>query len=175
MSIDMFFKHGTQHFSRIRRMMQGFGQRVPEVPEMPDEKDRISRGRLILEELLEYLEGAALQLCVSGDDPADPESRLAFEELKIAGLPGAAPNFVLMADALTDLSVVTIGSFVSMGIPDGPLLELVDENNLLKIARGHLDKTTGKFIKPADHQPPDIANLLLKLGCSRELVGLVAA
>lgn len=141
----------SEHYQRIAKMMQGFDQDTPDSPTVADEKTRILRVRLIMEEALEFAAASGVFVQIDGET-------LDFDELEFVGT--ATPNLVEMADGLADLSVVTIGSLVAFGIADEPLLKEVDENNLLKIATGHKDPATGKFIKAPDHPLPNIAGVL---------------
>ena len=70
------------------------------------------------------------------------------------------PNLVEIADGCADLSVVTIGTLSACGIADEMLLGVVDANNLAKFGPGHSIREDGKLIKPKNHKPPDIAQLL---------------
>lgn len=150
-------------------MMRGYGQRVPGSPEMPSPADRLTRARLIIEEALEYCEAAGI--AVTFGDQAIALHDLSFEHNCFErGAENAKPNFVEMADALADLSVVTHGGLASMGLPDVLLLEEVDDNNIQKIRNGHLDPTTGKFLKHPNHRPPDITRLLRSIGTPEELL-----
>jgi predicted HAD superfamily Cof-like phosphohydrolase len=145
----------TPHERRVKAMMLGFGQRCPASPTVGPPEDRISRARLKLEETLEYLDKAALSLRVKSlgydivtinlDKPFD-----APEGFVVEVHPDKKPDLVGMMDALGDDSVVNTGSFVAHGVRMTPILEAIDENNLMKIANGKLDDH-GKFQKAKDH------------------------
>ena len=64
------------------------------------------------------------------------------------------PSLALMMDACADIDVVTRGSAIACGVKLDPILQIVDENNLLKIATGHKNPDTGKFEKASDHPDP---------------------
>lgn len=156
--------HCSAHWQRVGGMMAGFGQEVPESPTIPDAKTRELRVRLLLEEVLEYAEAAGVEVRVRAVEEGNP---LTLEALDIttANLPGnPTPDWLEMADALADISVVNVGSMVAMGMPDIPFLWEVDVNNIRKIENGRVDETTGKFIKPANHQPPDLAAVARRIG-----------
>lgn len=146
----------TPHFQRIRQMMGGFGQDTPDRPEIPDAKTRELRCRLILEEALEFVEAAGFTTYMAaGGGIYHP---ISFKDLSFEST--SKPDLELMVDGLADISVVTIGSFVALGVADEAVLLEVDKNNLLKIATGHKDPETGKFIKAPDHPLPDIQGVL---------------
>jgi hypothetical protein len=67
---------------------------------------------------------------------------------------------VELVDGCCDLSVVTIGTLSACGVSDDPFLMEVDQNNLDKFGDGHSYREDGKLIKPPDHQPPRIEELL---------------
>lgn len=145
----------SNHEVRVRAMMMGFGQELPEKPTIADYKTRELRVRLMLEEVLEYAEAAGVGVYVENCrvDFGD----LDFQERNIA------PDIVKMADAVADCSVVVVGTSVAHGFPLEELQEECDANNLLKLANGHLDEF-GKFIKSKDHQKPNFERVLLDAG-----------
>lgn len=147
----------TQHYARVREMMRGFGQATPDTPGLPDAATRMLRVRLLLEEVLELAAAAGVRVQAGSQGPP-----VRFEDL-VFSASDAPPDLVQMLDAFCDISVVNTGGFVACGVPDGPLLAVVDQNNLLKIATGRLCAETGKFIKSPDHPPPDIAAELAAL------------
>ena len=143
----------SKHYDRVREMMRGFGQHTPEHPRVPDEHARKRCFFLLLEEVLEY--GAAAGLVAithQGDGTV-----LHIDDLVIVEDDSTDPDLVGMVDACADISVVNMCAFAAMGIQPDPVLEMVDENNLLKIATGTLDETTGKFKKHPDHPKPEFA------------------
>lgn len=156
----------TDHERRVRCMMEGFGQTTPERPTLATQATRESRVALLLEEVLEFAEDAAVTVCVRhGDDwvylhpqrarisdAVVPDGAWALMETE-----GAVPNLAGMIDALGDISVVNTGSFVAFGVRMTPILECIDANNMLKIATGRLNTETGKFEKHPNHPKPAIA------------------
>jgi predicted HAD superfamily Cof-like phosphohydrolase len=66
-------------------------------------------------------------------------------------------------DGCCDLSVVTIGTLSTLGVPDKPFLEEVDNNNLAKFGPGGYRNDYGKWVKPPGHKPPDISRILSEL------------
>lgn len=69
------------------------------------------------------------------------------------------PNLPEVADALADLSFVTIGANDVWGIPADAVWEEVCRANMAK-AGGPKDPVTGKALKPAGWSPPDIEGVL---------------
>jgi hypothetical protein len=121
-------------------------QVVPATPTVPEEKIRLLRARLILEEACETIHALGFGLQVG--------------ELKPR--PGGI-DLVDIADGCGDLSVVTIGTLSACGIEDEPVLREIDENNLTKFRPGHTIDEFGKLLKPADHKPPDLAGVLREM------------
>ncbi len=143
----------TEHQLRVEAMMKGFGQEVFDQPADRDEKTRILRARLIMEEALETIQdGLRVDVATHGFGPIE------FEDLEFKPKAGRA-NLAELADGCADISVVTVGTLSAFGIKDKPLLEEVDNNNLLKLKTATKDEF-GKFVKHPDHPPPDINGVL---------------
>lgn len=142
------------HERRVREMMTLFGQAVPSSPEVPPLDVRVLRARLLLEEVLEYIEAAGLALWSHHDGSMQP---FTMETAVITS--SGSPDLVAMTDALADITVVTTGAFAAQGTRMAPILECVDANNIAKYARGRKDEH-GKFIKAENHPKPDIATML---------------
>jgi predicted HAD superfamily Cof-like phosphohydrolase len=144
-------------------MMRGYGQLTPDKPCTPDEKTRRLRAQLELEEVLEFVRDSgfdvvALAYC---GDPRDSHITLGGF---CPGEPTKLGDYTLVSvrecdpvgvvDGLADISVVNTGSAVAFGVDLEPILEIVDNNNLLKIKTGKRDPATGKFIKHPNHPSP---------------------
>ena len=148
----------SAHQERIKKFMELAGQKVPDKPEIPDAKTRILRARLILEEAFETVDalGVDVSLIVKDDEAISIQfNNLLFEEC-------GEPDLQEIADGCGDVSVVTIGTLLACGIQDVPLLEEIDAHNLRKFGPGGYRAPDGKWIKPKDLQPPDIAGVLDK-------------
>lgn len=145
----------SRHEVRVRAMMMGFGQELPEKPTVADYKTRELRVRLMLEEVMEYAEAAGVQVGVSG------YAQLKFSDLHFRA--HAKPDIVAMADAVADISVVMTGTSVAHGFPLAALQEEVDKENMRKIQNGHLDEN-GKFIKGGGHVSGDFLGVLIEHG-----------
>jgi len=148
----------SAHQLRVEEFMRRAGQPVAERPALPSENIRSLRARLILEEALETVE--ALGFRVSIDSDAGLYSAVLTSRTGFDLQPCGRPSLIDIADGCADISVVTTGTLSACGIPDEPLLSLVDENNLAKFGPGHSFNGHGKLIKPPTHRPPDIAALL---------------
>ena len=148
----------SEHWKRVRKFMIGAGQPVGVIPSVPSYAVRELSVRLGLEELLEYAAAASVRITVKGSSARD---QIELDLTRVEFSPAEGPaDLVHMADGLADRSVVTMWAMNACGIDDEPLLSVVDENNLLKVERGTIDKDTGKLIKPPDHPKPDVAGVL---------------
>lgn len=146
---------GTDHYQRVQEFMEKAGQETPDEPTMPDADVRRLRAMLILEEALETIDALGIDLMVEitrGDEELDIDS-FRFLESDDA-------NLEEIADGCADISVVTIGTLISCGIVDAPLLEEVDRANLRKFGPGHSFNEAGKLIKPDDFEGPDVQGVI---------------
>lgn len=158
MSTDRLNNECTPHWQRVRRMMQAFGQATPGLPELPPVCDRVARARMLLEEVLEYVEAAGLQVRVTTAAADGVVVPLTMHNVQIDPIVGpCSVSLVEMCDALVDVRVVATGGMVACGVRDAPLQLLVDDNNMRKAEHGRLCPNTGKFLKPDGHVPPDVA------------------
>jgi len=92
------------------------------------------------------------------DFPAELRIRLIEEELAEFREAVAQGDLVEVVDALCDLLYVTYGAGVALGVDLEPFFVEVHRSNMAK--RGGAQRTDGKQLKPADWQPPRIAELL---------------
>ncbi|MBT8399749.1 MAG: hypothetical protein KJO98_04675 [Rhodothermia bacterium] len=147
----------TPHYKRVREFMQKVGQTIPEEPEIPDAHTRTLRAKLILEEALETIEALGVHVAAGRGDVevqlTSDGTELTFEATKEVDLEG-------VVDGCADISVVTVGTLISFGIDDEPVLEEVDAANLRKFEPGSYMREDGKWIKPPDWQPPDIVGVI---------------
>lgn len=145
-------KMQTPHQLRIEEFMRAAGQCVPRNPLVPPMEIRRLRAELILEEAIETIYALGFSVVQL------PDTSLIIQ-------PYGANVFDLAAivDGCVDTSVVAIGTLSACGVQDDPMLQLVDANNLDKIKRGTRGPS-GKFLKPADHKPPDIQTELERQG-----------
>lgn len=148
-------RSGHQH--RIDEFMRLAKQELPKVPCVPSNEVLRLRAKLILEEALETVRAMGIVVTRRGYEIEH------VDQLEFLWT-GDVPDLIEIADGCADLSVVTIGTLSACGIGDKELLECVDRNNLDKFGPGHSIRADGKLVKPADHQPPDIAGVLKAQG-----------
>jgi predicted HAD superfamily Cof-like phosphohydrolase len=145
----------TPHQQRIEAFMRLAKQDVPEAPVIPNDKILRLRAALILEEALETIDALGCDVLVD---------RTIFATKANTSVVSSHPaSLEDVADGCADISVVTIGTLSACGIPDEPLLEMVDQNNLDKFGEGHSIRADGKLIKPPSHQPPKIKEYIQSL------------
>ena len=151
----------TKHQRRVEKLMKKAGQNLPKELTMPTSKERLLRVRLILEECLETIEALGFDLCGTGQlFQMEGIVGMPIEMEEICLVPNNKESLVGIADGCADVSVVTIGTLSACGIEDESLLLEVDENNLKKFGPGGYKRDDGKWVKPADHQPPNIAKVI---------------
>lgn len=148
----------SAHFLRVCEFMQKAGQATPDVPALPDAETRRLRAKLILEEALETITALGFDVEV-GQTIA--RQTVALDDYRLK--PNGMENLSQIVDGCADVSVVTIGTMIACGVPDEPVLRLVDENNLAKFGPGGYRRDDGKWVKPHGHRPPDIAWLLTQM------------
>ncbi len=143
------------HEMRVCEFMNKAGRDIPLFPEIPDEKTRLLRAKLIHEECMETLDALGvsvsldLDLSLSGEDEISYTYRATHE-----------PNLVEIVDGCCDIKVVTTGTLLACGVDPEPVQILVDESNLAKFTGDGHKNADGKWVKPSDWQPPDIAQEL---------------
>ena len=155
------------HQQRVEQFHTGFEAidplrpRDPEKPTTPvSQENRLQRARLVLEEALELVEALGLHVTCKtcsqyflDPDCVDFDFWMAEEDLDLAEI----------AKECADVIVVTTGTLSRCGIPDKPILNAVDQNNLEKARGGWVDEN-GKFRKPPGFTKVDLEPLLRKLG-----------
>ena len=120
------------NFEKVKEFMNTFGQEVKNNPEFPNEKIIDLRKKLIEEELQELKD--------------------AIHENDI----------VEVADALTDILVVTYGAGVAFGIDLDKCFEEVHRSNMSKLsAEGKpIYNEYGKVMKGPNYSPPDLKKII---------------
>ena len=142
----------TEHQERVEQFMKAAGQELPTTPILPDFYTRKLRAKLILEEALETVEALGFAL-YTPEGLMITKGTLNLQEEYTADLEE-------IIDGCCDISVVTIGTLSACGVPDQPFLEEVDSNNLAKFGPGGHRREDGKWVKPPNHKPPAIAEVL---------------
>lgn len=150
-------KH-TGHYDKVQLFMLYAGQLdFFGPPAVPDYNTRLLRAQLILEEALETISALGFEVTAS-NSPADGS-------LVLVDGPNAKDGGPLeeIVDGCLDIAVVTTGTLVACNVPDTAFQAEVDDNNLLKFGPGYSFSSTGKLIKPPNHQPPKIKEMLCEL------------
>ena len=135
----------SEHQKRVDKFMKLAGQEVPNKPVIPDEKTRLLRAKLILEEASELIKGLGFQIIALIDESIIVDPSQKYE-----------PNLVEISDGIADVIVVTTGTASACGINSEAVQILVDENNLAKFGPGGYRRRDGKWVKPKNHLPPNI-------------------
>ena len=131
--------------------MREAGQTVPGAVTEPPAITRTLRAKLILEEALETIQALGFTVRLWGDVvTVDNCGFLADRDVDLEGV----------ADGCADLLVVPVGTLIAFGIDDEELLEEVDQASLRKFGPGGYMRDDGKWMKPPDWQPPNIARVL---------------
>lgn len=143
---------------RVRAFMTAINQEVRSRPSVPEEKVVRLRLRLIAEEFIELMAA-----CVGTDETVVGRVEQA-EELLMSAIADMTPAVDLpaVADALSDLRVVIVGSDAAFGINGDAIDNLVMTANELKLTGE--DDEHGKRQKPPGWTPPDIAGELRRQG-----------
>ncbi len=141
----------TEHYQRVKIFMEKVGQSTPTEVIIPNERTRLLRARLILEEALETVHALGISVAVQGQE---------VEMDSCTFMPDKPVDIEGVADGCADISVVTVGTLIAFGIEDEKLLREVDEANLRKFGPGSYVREDGKWMKPPDWTPPDIAGVL---------------
>lgn len=109
----------------IKNFMQAFQQECPETPTIPNEKVRVLRVKLILEELLELAEASGVSILVDGNKVK--------EENILVESNGELPNLLEIMDAIGDIDVVNTGAATAYGVDLEPIHLNIQESNMSKI------------------------------------------
>lgn len=153
----------SAHQARVEAFLRGIRRPIPDVPTVAGRELLATMGRTLLEETLEWLQAAGLNVRISlGDD--NHTRNLVYKDFTVTIDATREPGLVEMAKEAADVSVVTIGNLISCGIRDEEILRAVDENNLLKVATGSYDLASGKFVKAPNHPKTDLKPVLREQG-----------
>lgn len=115
----------------VKKFQTAVGQNVSEVPEFPDENERVLRRKLLREEVDEYFDG---------EDKDDLEN---------------------VAKELADIIYIVCGTAASYGIPLDRVFNEVHRSNMEKLVDGKVvRRDDGKILKPEGWTAPDIKSVL---------------
>lgn len=150
-------KEASAH-RRVRAFHLKYGHPAPTSVVVPNETMLRFRGKLVLEETLEFL-GASF---------AFEGSHVAAIEVVRRAVHGDYPyqlapvrlDFPEYIDACEDLKFVAEGTQVSCGVYSPPFATAVFDANMAKDPNG----PDGKPVKPLGWRPPDIRGLLISQG-----------
>ena len=146
----------SPHYQRVKDFMQKVGQDTPDQLTTPPEKIRILRAKLILEEALETVHAMGVVVRAGGPGSVQIENETLHYSAE------GDVDLVEVVDGCADISVVTIGTLIAFGVDDEPVLEEVDASNLRKFEPGSYRREDGKWIKPPNWTPPDIAGAITR-------------
>ena len=149
----------SKHQLAVIQFMLRAKQPAPATPSIPDGKHRILGARIMLEEVMEtILDGMAITLL--NKHTREP---IEFADIEFQIQDGVRPNLVELIDGCCDTRYVATWVLCSWGIPDEQFQEEVDHNNILKFGPGHSWDDNGKLIKPPQHRPPQIEEILTEM------------
>ena len=121
----------TNFYKDVKEFQTAVGQNVSEVPEFPDENERVLRRKLLKEEVEEYFDG---------EDKDDLEN---------------------VAKELADIIYIVCGTAASYGIPLDRVFNEVHRSNMEKLVDGKVvRRDDGKILKPEGWTAPDIKSVL---------------
>jgi predicted HAD superfamily Cof-like phosphohydrolase len=120
------------------------------------------RASLLLEEVFELIHAAGLRVRILGASQGKvcigTDDLLIEADRRLGGVAVPMPNEAEMIDALCDVSYVTFGAAVEMGVDLDPFFDAVHAANMKKL-EGPV-RADGKRLKPADWKPPPIQEML---------------
>jgi predicted RNA-binding Zn-ribbon protein involved in translation (DUF1610 family) len=111
----------TQHWRNIAEFMELAGQNVPNTLTTPPQEVCRLRAALILEEALETIKALGFRIVANKHT-----GNITLQDLN------TGPDLEQVIDGCADISVVTIGTLIAFGVPDKPVLDIVDKANLTK-------------------------------------------
>lgn len=136
-------------------------QLLPDRPTMPSMQVRIGRLKWIAEELCELANayGVEIDLNNRGNTTGNFAAfQLAPEKAQYQDPLDALTEAY---DATLDLMVFAIGTGLAMGTDLTPGWLEVHRTNMLRFGPGGYKRADGKWIRPADWQPPDLKSIVL--------------
>ena len=147
----------SKHQQAVEAFMRNAKQVVRDHPTVSiPEAERILSAKLLFEECIELTKrGLGVEVCLEYDE--------LFLPVNIADLVfdiSSPQNPIEVIDGVADVHVIATGIAARYGVNEGPIIDLVDENNMAKFGPGHSIREDGKLVKPPGHRPPDIAGEL---------------
>lgn len=109
---EFSFAQGMSTFQRVEVFHRNMKLPLNFDPVTPSVSDRLLRGRLMLEEFMEFLEqGLGLRLCHKAG------GRLDSDELDVIHVEGDRYDPVMTLDGICDMKVIADGTGVAFGLP----------------------------------------------------------
>ncbi len=148
--------------SRLQRQVEAFhalmGQRDPATPTDPSQDTRYLRAHIDSEEFAEEV------VALVGTEAARRLFAKAIDKLesKRGREPG---DLVEIVDGSGDSSVVAAGTLLACGVTDDAIHAVIMRSNMAKVGGGR--DAAGKWLKPKNWTPPDIATELVVQGWRR--------
>lgn len=151
----------SEHQQRVDEFMRLAEQEVPEAPVIPNEKTRILRAKLILEEALETIrEGLGVDVLI---DHGNSIKTVGFGNVIMENLDFNVvrdADLEQIADGCADVKVVTTGTLSACGIADEALQHAIDCSNLEKFSPGGRKREDGKWLRGPEWKKPDLNAIL---------------
>lgn len=148
-----------EHINNVKTFMERAGQNVPKKITIPDEKTRLLRAKLVIEEALEMCEALGVAIY-----PKSEDDRLkSNNDLNFYIDSDNEPNLVEIADAAVDILWVSVsGPMIDIGCVDKlqECVAEVDRSNLSKFIDGHKCPDSGKWIKGPSYSPANIKGII---------------
>lgn len=164
----------SYHYLQVQAFMLRAGQTVPTEPTLLSDEDRLTRARLTWEEAMEKIHALGIEVYIppTMNDARSLEdcSLWVSDKGQVKFKIERQQDFIGIIDGCLDQRVIATGTLVSMGVPDALLQMEVDENNLKKFAPGGYRNDEGKWVKPPDHKPPRIQELLRAMFPTNEVL-----
>lgn len=152
----------TKEQQQIREFMSKAGQQSPSKPTIADERTRILRVKLLLEEVLELAEASGVEITVNSVGVHDSEFILLEKgEYHVGTDSSAVLCLVGIADALADIKYVCEGAACSFGLDLEPIFNEVHSSNMTKFIDGHR-REDGKWVKGPSYRPADLKQVVEK-------------
>jgi predicted HAD superfamily Cof-like phosphohydrolase len=109
----------------IVTLMKQFEQQVKDSPEMPDEKTRLLRARLVFEEALEFVRACGCTVLLA-------ENEKVIDNISVVHDPAGNPDLTEYVDGCVDQLVVTYGALNAAGIQVEAAWDEVQRSNMSK-------------------------------------------
>jgi predicted HAD superfamily Cof-like phosphohydrolase len=139
----------------IREFMEAARQSVADKPSAPTDDVRILRGRLTLEEALEFIAASGLTLSFA----VGSELHTITKDTKFHIVASGEADLVEVADSIADIGYVNYGAACAYGLDMEPLEKEVHRNNMTKFVDGWFDEH-GKLRKGPSYKPVDLEPLI---------------